>query len=323
MKTEYEIRKQEWADNYESFEGDDVRDLIILAGERLAAICLDEEAVSTVMKGLYRALGMPDNSQYQNADVTWRELWQEADSGDALDLNLSQHFVSLNAYAYYGVSLDYHGGLCSIEDIRRLVEEVMKAVGMGASDQLETAEIDSTILAAQARLALDEGNTVTPNQLAAISRVGLKTVRNAMAPSSGSSLKGENGVISAESARKWLEEREDFKTSIWRNATPFTPKDETVKPIEGDLIWVPFAKDNSEFDPVVCLRGDTYTIGLKNSERKFSDYREALDHLARMQPSAYWRRPNSSGNWGIVTSVGFRPRTTAQLDLLNEEVVVK
>ena len=43
-------------------------------------------------------------------------------------------------------------------------------------------------------------------------------------------------------------------------------------------------------------------MGRKGDERKIADFEQALAYL-RAQPSAYWRRPNEQGNWGIVTGV--------------------
>lgn len=43
-------------------------------------------------------------------------------------------------------------------------------------------------------------------------------------------------------------------------------------------------------------------MGRKGDERKIVGFEQALAYL-RAQPSAYWRRPNEKGNWGIVTGV--------------------
>ena len=86
--------------------------------------------------------------------------------------------------------------------------------------------------------------------------------------------------------------------------------------VEGEIFLVPFASDGSEFHPQTCFRGGGYTIGPKGAEKKIVDgYRKALERLARMRRAPYWRRPNSAGNWGIVTAEGFRPRTAAELGL--------
>mgnify|MGYP007010095617 CR=1 FL=1 len=66
-------------------------------------------------------------------------------------------------------------------------------------------------------------------------------------------------------------------------------------------LLVPKAKDGSIFSPKLKSAGG-FTVGRKGDERKMADYEQALAYL-RAQPSAYWRRPNEKGNWGIVTGV--------------------
>lgn len=66
-------------------------------------------------------------------------------------------------------------------------------------------------------------------------------------------------------------------------------------------VEIPVAKDGSKFLPHL-QRAGYYTVGPKGQEKRFQSYDEALAHL-RNQPVAYWRRPNDSGNWGIVTAV--------------------
>ena len=66
-------------------------------------------------------------------------------------------------------------------------------------------------------------------------------------------------------------------------------------------LLVPKAKDDSIFSPKLKSAGG-FTVGRKGDERKIADYEQALAYL-RAQPSAYWRRPNEKGNWGIVKGV--------------------
>jgi hypothetical protein len=315
MENEYNGRLREFGEVYEDFEAEDVRDLILRAGERLAALCLDENAVDAAMKCLHRALGLPDFPTDYDGDRSWRTLWKETSTVD--DLPLAQRLTSLNAYAYFGLSPTHDGQPCKIEDVKSLIEAVRAAVDANSVDRSMTAAIDQTLLAAQGRFALDEGKGVAPDQLAALVRIGQKSLRNALAPSSGSGLELKDGAVTDASALKWLSARGDFKTSIWRDVPTNAP--EPAGAIEGEILWVPFASDNTEFHPVTCLRGASYPIGPKGSERTVSDYRQALDQLARMRPAPYWRRPNTVGNWGIVTAVGFRPRTANELGLLPEK----
>ena len=66
---------------------------------------------------------------------------------------------------------------------------------------------------------------------------------------------------------------------------------------------VPVAKDGTSFGPHL-RRGGGYTVGDKCAERKFGRFDDALDYLKK-QPIARWRRPNSIGNWGIVTEASW------------------
>src|SRR3954452_11384143 len=55
------------------------------------------------------------------------------------------------------------------------------------------------------------------------------------------------------------------------------------------------------------------------SERKLAEAqattRKRLDQLPRMRPAAFWQRRKRSGDWGIVTAVGFCPYTAEELQL--------
>lgn len=64
---------------------------------------------------------------------------------------------------------------------------------------------------------------------------------------------------------------------------------------------VPVAKDGSWFS-LGLARATGFTVGAKGSEKVFAEYHDALREL-RIMDAARWRRPNSKGNWGIVTAV--------------------
>ncbi|WOX05955.1 ASCH domain-containing protein [Microbulbifer pacificus] len=68
------------------------------------------------------------------------------------------------------------------------------------------------------------------------------------------------------------------------------------------ISYVPIARDGSRFLPEVCNGKGHYTVGDKGDEKQFSDYEAALKYLRDM-PKAKWRRPNSAGNWGIVSAI--------------------
>ena len=315
----YTERLREFGQAYEDFESDDVAALIIRAGERLEALCLNPDAVKKAMTCLHGALGLSDRASDRMLEVSWKALWEETTPIELLDLPLSQKLTSLNAYAFFGLS-PIDGGPCTLADIKNLIEAVSTAVTPSKPDGTETAEIDRTLLAAKARFGLDEGTGLLPDELAALVRLGQKSMRNALTPSSGSGLEVKDGRITATSALTWLNARGDFKSSIWHQSSADVFSSSNNEPaLEGELLWVPFASDQTEFDPAKCQRNGKYTLGPKGSETTFTDYRQALDALARMKPTAYWRRPNSAGNWGIVTAAGFRPRSAQELGLAATE----
>src|SRR5258708_4170947 len=313
MEQDYNDRLQEFGKAYEDFEAIDVCKLIVREGERLAALCLNEEAINKAMICLHSALGLSDLPLDRLHDVSWKTLWEETSAVELLDLPLAQKLTSLNAYAYFGLSPAFDGNACTLKDIKSLIDAVSAAVSANEVGGSPTADIDRTLLAARGRCALDEGAGLLPDQLAALVRLGQKSMRNALAPSSGAGLEMKDGTVTATSALKWLSARGDFKTSVWREASTGHSSGQAAPALSGEIFWVPFASDNSEFDPPKCLRNGKYTVGPKGAENTFTDYRQALDALARMKPAAYWRRPNTAGNWGIVTAVGFRPRPAEEL----------
>ncbi|WP_202799818.1 ASCH domain-containing protein [Rhodanobacter fulvus] len=72
---------------------------------------------------------------------------------------------------------------------------------------------------------------------------------------------------------------------------------------EGSSL-VPVAKCGNWFGPYLARAGK-FTIGAKGEEVSYANYDEALSAL-RTMPVPRWRRPNSKGNWGIVTGVRWR-----------------
>lgn len=73
--------------------------------------------------------------------------------------------------------------------------------------------------------------------------------------------------------------------------------------------YVPAAKDGSYFSMEKCNKKGIYTVGEKGDEKKFRCFDEALSYLKGM-PTAKWRRPNTKGNWGIVSAVRWIKPTT-------------
>jgi hypothetical protein len=80
---------------------------------------------------------------------------------------------------------------------------------------------------------------------------------------------------------------------------------ERVVQVFARTIVVPEARDGSQFNPSL-KRGDGYRVGAKDDELVCETFEEALQMLRKM-PKPQWRRPNSKGNWGIVTGVTWGP----------------
>jgi len=251
---------------------------------------------------------------------SWRDLCN--DPIFYYDLPLVNSVIQLQEFAYHGVGpyddLEVFDSIVEREEyVRRLLRLTKRAVAAVDIGKQEPAArgLSAVLLAAEARLALDEGRDVTAEQLAALRGIEIKSMRNALAPSSGSGLKMRDGAITAESALNWLHAWGKYKPTLWREHEQRL-EDE---PLAGEVLFVPFASDNIEFHPVACLRDGKYAVGPNGAEHTFTDYRAALDCLARMKPAAYWKHPNTANNWRTVTAVGFRPRSALELGLESAE----
>ena len=73
---------------------------------------------------------------------------------------------------------------------------------------------------------------------------------------------------------------------------------------DGDPeLLVPYAADGSCFHPgLASSRDGSFGVGDKTAQKRFGTFSEALEYLRSME-TAKWRRPNASGNWGIVSAV--------------------
>lgn len=86
-----------------------------------------------------------------------------------------------------------------------------------------------------------------------------------------------------------------------RDMLPADTDEPGSSPISHALTRVPVAADGTWFGPHL-ERAGKFQVGDKGSERSFESFERALAFLSA-QPTARWRRPNSNGNWGIVTAV--------------------
>jgi len=68
-------------------------------------------------------------------------------------------------------------------------------------------------------------------------------------------------------------------------------------------VIVPYAKDGSCFNPgLASNRNASYVVGEPNDLRRFATFEEALAYLHTME-TAKWKRPNSNGNWSVVSAI--------------------
>jgi hypothetical protein len=255
-------------------------------------------------------------SREELSKQSWRELW--SDWLFLYDTPLGTSAKDLLSYAYDGEGPNnqyrlFDENVTHEEYVRKLVEAAKVAVATIGLENPATRPLSTVLLAAKCRLALDQGRDATPEQLAALARIEIKSMRNALAPSSGSGLKLRDGAIAAESALIWLHARGNYEKTWWYDEKSVV--EPVAEPISGEVLFVPFASDDIEFHPVKCRRDGKFTVGPKGAEQTFTDYRAALNCLARMKPASYWKHPNKANNWGTVTAVGFRPRTAEELDL--------
>lgn len=76
---------------------------------------------------------------------------------------------------------------------------------------------------------------------------------------------------------------------------------------EQGVVMVPFANDGTLFHP--GLRRQTtrcFVVGTKMLLNYTQSFNDALEYLRAMSV-AKWLRPNSNGNWGIVSAVRWEP----------------
>lgn len=239
----------------------------------------------------------------------FREFLKDERIPDAIEL--TQFWRDGASYAGQGLAPGERDFI-SIEDrerrIKELISEARRAEEYGAF--IVGNAFDFIWHGVAARAAIDFGGRVTLEGLHLLSDLSVAAIRNAV--SIGELNPDENNSVHSDEANGWLERRRGFCRSRWRNPQdnqwPLDP-DKVAEPDESGMIWVPQAADDDLFTParvVRTARGSgriSITIGAKGSEEQIHDFYEALVALSKMEV-ARWRRPNSSGNWGIVRARG-------------------
>lgn len=313
----YQARGNEFAEAYEGGEDTAIIGLVEKTGEWLETLLMDEAAVNAAMIALYE--GIFGHADPHNTSPNWRDRWEVAYVNSA-ETRGAQFMTELNVFAFWGMRPAMSVfGLEPQADIEREVEAFVQRarnlVNAIPSEWGDFSELPTTVLAAEARIRMDTGKDVTPEQLAAIAGISLKSVKNMLTPKAGGTdlRLNANGEIPGADALRWLEARDDFKSSLWRTGSAVSVAHSPAEADDvGEVVFVPVAKDGSWFDPAQCRNSRGYTIGPKGAEEPVEDYRLALERLARMR-TPYWRRPNRTGNWGIVAGVSWQRRVVRDL----------
>lgn len=289
---------------------------------RAAAHLLDQPLASAVD---WSSLEIEDTED-------WREMWSDLHAkDDTVWSPLLEDTHDLHCFAYFGVlpierptapdrKLDVLAwALATVERLKLFMARIPR----GSSGDAYLDELDRLCKAAIGRVRLDAGESIDVHQLAALSRVTVKRLQNAIYNKTDTSPIVTDGVIAPASAHRWLESH-DFLPSLWREQLTGehaaiddgTPEDDV-----GDFVFVPEASDGTLFGPSRCLRdgkdgtGPAYTIGSKSQERRVASYEAALAELARMKTPS-WRRKNDVGNYGIVVAQRWVRLSKAELSAI-------
>lgn len=227
---------------------------------------------------------------------TWREVWQNCPFHHLSSWPATLLFDHAGLYGFYGVT----PADVPVEDradwLAKLAQDLERFL---AAVKPEPHSILSSIAnIALSRYAMDIGEgEVDLQSLALLGGVTEGRIRNILSSSDGG-LEKVGPRVTATSAAGWLKGRKEFFASIWQQ--PDTKSPEAPNPdFSDEVIFVPVAADGSLFHPGL-LRNGKFTIGAKGEEVQHATFDTALAALQQMA-TPRWRRPNDTGNWGIVS----------------------
>lgn len=333
MTTLVDQRRAEFANGYEHQEVLEVRDMIIDIAELLRVVFGHDVTDHLMVDAYQRIVGDPGfdpgNLSELERSIAVHRIWAEAPLDALSKVWFAQFLEALHGYAFYGLPVPLLEGHENAFDALRAYSRMLEnEIESALPESWEIPATRRTMEAALARFRAldgvgesDPAKTIHISELASLAGVSEKTVRNMIAPASGSGLRVDaNGGVPVGQAKQWLESRRDFRSSVWHlveNPGPVSPEEEADNPVvEDEVLFVPVAKDGSAFTPGLERNGH-FTVGRKGSETTVSDYRLALRYLQEMQRPT-WRRPNEAGNWGIVTAVHWERKTAGELGLPGE-----
>jgi len=240
---------------------------------------------------------------------------------------IARDLASLNAFAFYGLPIAFNaiGESQHIPESREDREGCISALIETFRLQLPVSLLKETevwmaLRAAEARLAIDTGDNetvVSQEGLAALAGVSVKTIKNVVAPSSGSGIRAlEDGSISVIDARRWLLTRSDYRPSVWQFGEPDqcgAKFGDHTQELLSSVLFVPVTKDGTWFSPE-HKRSARYWIGSGDNQETFDSYLDALERLITLE-TPKWRRPGEKGRSRIATGVTWARKTMAELGL--------
>jgi hypothetical protein len=293
-KAELDARWREFWHDYKDFDSSWSRNVLHNLGEFLPWVF---DGMVPALKQLYEGSGVPSNLLEHWAD-DWTDAAEWIPATALRGLRIFRLDLAVRAYAYYGLKLkvdephDFWG-------LDSVLDDWDCELGSTFPRDWCAEEEKRAIMAALARRKLDEpkhGETITPDELAALARVSRKSIFNLLAPSNRSLVSVDrNGehAIDIESARSWLRARSDFRPSVWQhqeNAISPPLLSEALQVAEP--IFVPVANDAVWFSPGHRTqrksrpRSDrdhrdhgVYYVANGDHEESHEDYWKALDFL--------------------------------------------
>ncbi|SFP99817.1 hypothetical protein [Tranquillimonas alkanivorans] len=285
----YDERIQIFRENYGN-EGDPaaiLADVAVKVGEVLE-IMVGEQLTAKAMEQITGPLG------YWGED--WKDALHEARYGLFSEWRLGAPLHDMAAYAIYGIDLHATAADTAqisqqrIVNLLREVERFLKAVDLDAWIGSRDSEFSKIYGMARGRFVLDHGHPVRPEDLALLGGVSPSRMRAMVSGDTAVLKRDDNKRIPATEALSWLEGRETFFPSIWRDQRPSADEidDEHQEKVE-DFIFIPVASDGSRFTPDLDT-GRGFILGPKADQRRYDNYDEALAELVRMKPPR-WRRP--------------------------------
>lgn len=294
--------------------GATLADLVIAAGDYISRIVGPEETDEGMARIVDRVAKLSGKPVATPSD--WRAAVDASRHDCYSEWLIGSRLHDLAAYAIYGIVLDATEDNTEvaqrIEGLLTEAQTFLDATPLAQWGLPANTDLSRLVRLASNRWALDNSQPVEPAALAEFGSVSEGRIRNMMSGTKRT-FSPEEGRIPAQEALAWLGGRDEFWNSIWREQRMPQYGVKRRAPLDR-AVFVPVARDDSTFHPGL-QRGSGYTIGEKGEEMQIADFHHALSQLQRM-PIPYWRRPNSSGNWGIVAGVRWERLDASDLDVL-------